>query len=190
MFMRCFVAVDILREEAVKIEEIQKRFARFTTVRPVPAGSMHISLEFLGDLEANEVEKVKAALKIAAERNKPFHCTGLRLNVFPNPSFFRVLCVELSCKDAFSLLQKDISLEVERTLGRKNPHVQPEFIPHITFARVKGASEKKKILDKLNLLNETFPKISFNVAKLNLKQSILEPGGPKYTDIEIQRLSA
>lgn len=188
--MRCFAAVDIPREEAVKIEEIQRRFDGFATLRQVPGGSMHVTLEFLGDLEAGEVEKAKAALKTAAERNRPFRCTGICLNVFPNPSFFRVLCVELSCKDAFTLLQKDITEELSRALGRENPHTTNEFTPHITFARLHGSHEKKKILGKIKALNEKTPEISFDVDEIKLKQSVLEPAGPKYTDLGRYRLTA
>ncbi len=188
MFMRCFIAIEVPREEIVKFQKIQKVFTPFSTVRLLNAGLLHLTLEFLGDLEENEVISVKKAMNLAVAGKTRFLCTCGKLCVFPSESFFRVLCIKLEKNRALHELQKDLSSKICCELGTKNHCAGCDFVPHITFARVRNIQEKEKILTTLSAANNKTRKISFYVKEIVLMQSVLGSAGVTYKPLEKTKL--
>ena len=188
MFMRCFVAIEIPREEKVTIKKAQNMFTRFSSVRLLNESLLHLTLEFLGDLEEKEVILVKKAMKLAVTGKPRFSCTGGKICVFPSESFFRVICIELEKSDALHELQKDLSSKICCELGNENHPAERNFVPHITFARVKSMQEKEKILTAISAANNKAQKISFDVKEIILMQSVLGPAGVTYKALEKNKL--
>ena len=184
MFMRCFVAIDVPREEIENIQKAQKMFTQFPGVRLLNEKLFHLTLKFLGDLKENDVLLVKKAMKLAVAGRTRFSCTWDDMCVFPSESFFRVICRKLEKNEALHEIQKDLSSKICCELGNENHYAERNFVPHITFARVRNLQEKEKILAAMHAANDKAQKTSFEVKEILLMQSVLGPAGATYKTLE------
>lgn len=213
MFMRCFIAIEVPREETANLQKAQKMFTQFPSVRLLDEKLFHLTLNFLGDLEENEVLLVKKAMKLAVAGRTRFSCTWNDVCVFPSESFFRVICLKLEKNEALHNIQKDLSSKICLELGNENYHTERNFVPHITFARVRNImkhrgltgsasrsstgnsamktelqrlqmQEKEKILTAISAANNEAQKTSFEVKEIVLMQSVLGPAGATYKTLE------
>lgn len=184
MFMRCFVAIDLPREEKMKIFGLQKRFMRFSGIRPLYADFLHMTLEFLGDIETHSIPGVKNALLRSASGAGSILCRGQKICVLPSKEFFRVICIGLEPTSALCGLHARLSSNIREELGKDAGLHERDFFPHITFARVKNGGEKEKILAEITDANNELPGISFVAREIALKESVLGPWGAKYNTLE------
>ncbi len=173
--MRCFVAVDIPKDKTGPLVEAQKKL-KYGEFRF--AHDFHITLQFLGDLDENQVETVKE--KLSGIRFKKFFLTFAGLGVFPSRKFVRVIWAGTHGEAIYELKHL-----VNDALQDFPNQTKGTFVSHITIARVKSAHA-----DKLeNLINNIkLPDTAFEVSNFKLKRSMLTPRGPKYTDIEVYPL--
>ncbi|MBW3001704.1 RNA 2',3'-cyclic phosphodiesterase [Candidatus Woesearchaeota archaeon] len=170
--MRLFIAFDVSEEAKNYLSDLQKQLPEDSKLNLVK--QFHQTLKFLGDVDEDKIDKIKAALTNVSFTKFTAKTNGL--GVFPDEKMIRVVWVGLVPKDAITGLQQ----EIETALLDMFPK-DTRFHPHLTLARVKSVKDKKDFIEKLNKL--TIKEINFPVSSFKLIKSELTPEGPVYEDI-------
>ena len=137
---------------------------------------MHLTLKFLGKIEASVINDVKK--RLSSLKHPPFELTLRNIGVF-SQKFIKIIWVKVS--DV--LLQPLVDNCLNDIFKLEN-----RFMGHITIARVKSLADKNSFLQ---LINKTrVNEISFMVRDFYLKESILTKDGPIYKDIDRYKLSS
>ena len=175
--IRAFVAVttsvDLHREcnrLAVEGHELGMRW-----VRPE---SLHLTLRFWADLQADAVPDVCEGLRRAADAWTPFITRVRGLGCFPNADRPRVLWMGLEDPE-HQLLQLRRRIDVAlATVGL--PAEEKPFHPHLTVARVRRAPGRARVAAFLDgHKNEAFGHVA--VSHFNLMRSDLSAKGALHT---------
>ncbi len=175
--MRTFIAVEIHNEETLNgITKIQSDFMIKATA--VNKQNMHFTLLFLGEIDEKTVENVKKELSAISFR--PIEVKFTHLGTFPNPRFPRIIwiCVDKVASEQLVDLATQVGKKLE-PLGFKSDR---PFKPHLTIFRIKNnVGDISQTLEKFKTVDLDKEVIT----ELKLKQSILTPNGPIYSDLQV-----
>ena len=180
--LRLFFAVELPPEVRARAAEHAARLRQsFPDVR---AGwerpeKMHVTLKFLGDVDASQLPPLARAAEVATRGLSSFNLALEGAGSFPPRGAPRVLWLGLR-DDAGRLarLQNRLEDECEREGFPREPR---PFKPHLTLARLRtphGARELAAVHGKT-----PFGPFAFQVTELLLIRSQLGPGGSRYTSI-------
>jgi 2'-5' RNA ligase len=170
--MRLFIAFDVSEEVKNYLLGLQKKLpsdSKFNLVK-----EFHLTLKFLGDVDTDKVDAIKAFLSNISSNQFTAKTRGL--GVFPDEKMIRVVWVGLEPEEKIAALQQ----EIEKALLDMFPR-DTRFHPHLTLARVKSVKDKKDFIEQLNKL--TIKEIEFQVNSFKLIKSELTPDGPVYEDL-------
>jgi 2'-5' RNA ligase len=176
--IRTFIAISLPESilQAIGKAQATLRESRLH-IRWVRQTGIHLTLKFLGDVERNNIEKIRAAIGRAAERCSPFTLHGEGVGVFPDRRRPRVIWIGMS-GDVKSLaaLQRDLESQLK---GLGFPKEKRSFKGHLTLGRVKGRLDPARLGKALEGLGP-FKTESFTVQSVDLFQSTLRPDGAVY----------
>lgn len=134
--MRIFVALDIPEAIRNSITRFSERLQGFALdARWVGPEAFHITLKFIGEQSAQDVERLKHVL--ASVKTEPFDVTFRGYGVFPNPKAARVFWVGIHADERLGQLASTVDAATSQ-FGI--PREQNAFRPHLTLARARGAS--------------------------------------------------
>jgi 2'-5' RNA ligase len=157
-------------------------------VRWVAAANLHLTLQFLGDVDAGRIPALREALDVAVSGHRAFRL-GLRgAGAFPSPERPRVLWVGAGeGAAAASALATSVAAALA-PLG-----FAPEerrFLPHLTVGRVGSPSRDRAPL--LRLLDAVRDREwgECLIPAAHLLRSELFPAGPIYSILHEARLPA
>ena len=172
--MRAFIALDVPEEIRQRAETLGNEF-RMDGITLVKGDAMHITLQFLGEIDAAAGEKVVEAMKEV--KRTPFRVSLSGLSYF-TPRLIRVIFVELNgggqeVKELYGKLSKVLSAK-GIAFGQEN-----DYTPHFTIARVKRVGDMRRLREAL-AKNSKAELGSFNATSIALKESTLTPEGPVY----------
>ncbi len=170
--MRLFIAFDVSEEVKHYLIELQKQLPKDSKLNLVK--EFHQTLKFLGDVDEDKVDKIKASLTNVNFIKFTAKTDGI--GVFPDEKMIRVVWVGLEPKDKIVALQQEIESALLEMFPKDN-----RFHPHLTLARVKSIKDKKDFIKKLNKL--TIKEIKFPVSSFKLIKSTLTPEGSVYGDV-------
>ena len=190
--VRTFVAVEL--DDSVKahiaaaIDALrQERIDNLRLVRP---GGVHLTLKFLGDIDAGKVSTIAEAMTQVAAQHAPFSLTLGAPGVFPNINRARVLWLGVE-GDLRPLRILQARVEDALTAAGFPPEKQT-FNPHLTIGRMHrraSKSDRHRATDALTALS--IPENQhIEVRAISLMKSILRPGGAVYERIAYASLSA
>ncbi|UJG43648.1 MAG: RNA 2',3'-cyclic phosphodiesterase [Candidatus Heimdallarchaeum endolithica] len=174
---RVFISIDVENEKVIQnIKQVQKELLETgSSIKLVELFNLHLTLEFLGEINEKEVEYVMDIISSLsfAEFSLSFHC----LVSLPNENYIRVIATEVGGQvDILKNLQSELRTKLKKGRFKVDKRA---YTPHLTIARVKSSKNKEKILKLLHSNKEkNFGTIK--VDSINLKESILTPKGPKY----------
>lgn len=134
--IRCFIAIELPDELKREIKRIQTKLKSDgqAGVKWVDPDGIHLTLKFLGEVDADWIDEITEAIKSAAVGIPPFRLEVKGLGVFPNLNRVRVVWVGLEGElDKLTQLVRQIETYVS-PLGF--PTEAREFTPHLTLARV------------------------------------------------------
>ena len=175
--MRAFISVEIHDEKVLDaITKIQSDFKIKAT--PVNKQNMHFTLLFLGEIDEKTVENIKKELSLISF--KPIEVKFTHIGAFPNPRFPRVIWIGVDKVASEQLI--DLASQVEKKLEPLGFKSDKPFKPHLTIFRIKNKS------DDISQTLEKFKAVDLGkevVTELKLKQSILTPNGPIYSDLQV-----
>ena len=173
--MRIFVAIEISSNEI--IDSISKFQSEINiNAKPVEPHNLHFTLQFLGDISQDIVEKVMISLN--SVKFSSFMVNFKGIGVFPKLKFPRVVWIGTDENGGNLLIE--LAKKVENALIPLGFSVDKPFKPHITVFRIKNKiGDISKELDK-------FKSIDFGTQEITgfkLKQSVLSSKGPVYSDL-------
>ncbi|MDH3617548.1 MAG: RNA 2',3'-cyclic phosphodiesterase [Nitrosopumilus sp.] len=173
--MRVFVAVEISNEEVVNsITNLQSKIR--IKAKPIEPQNLHFTLQFLGEISNEVSQKIKQALKTIEFSSFKIKFKGL--GAFPKMKSPRVIWIGTDEVGGDALI--DLAKKVENVLSPIGFSSDKLFKSHITIFRIKNKiGDISKELEKF----ETFEFGSQEISKIKLKQSVLTPQGPVYSDL-------
>jgi RNA 2',3'-cyclic 3'-phosphodiesterase len=175
--MRTFIAVEIHNEEVLNaIIKIQSDFMIKAT--PVNKQNMHFTLLFLGEIDEKTAKNIKKELSSISFR--PIEVKFTHIGAFPNPRFPRVIWIGVDKMASQQLI--DLATQVEKKLEPFGFKSDKPFKPHLTIFRIKNKA------DDISQTLEKFKAVDLGkevITELKLKQSILTPNGPIYSDLQV-----
>ncbi len=175
--VRLFTSIGLppeARNEAGRIQDFLagKKLFKGSWTKPK---NLHLTLKFLGEMEASEIGGVKSALK--AVEFFPFDSTFGKLGVFADGrKNVRILWIHLTGEGVVKL-QKQVDL----ALNDRFP-VEHRFMSHLTIARVKSISDNDTLLNEI--VGIRCKPVRFEVSNFALMQSSLSSEGPAYDVLE------
>ena len=173
--MRVFVAIEISKTQ---ILENIKKFQENVKIdaKPTRTDQIHFTLQFLGEINLDQIEQVKKALTMV---NFPrFDLTIMNSGAFPNSRNPRVVWLGVD-KDGGEKIS-NLASSVNQALSTINLMSDKLFKPHLTVFRI-----KTRIGDITNELLK-FKDVEFGkqmVSQIVLKKSELSQSGPEYTNL-------
>ena len=192
--MRTFVAVEITDPDIISgIEKIRERLVPKDdpgSVRPVDAGKLHFTLQFLGEVPDDALGRISDALHEV--RFAPFDLRVGGVGAFPNARSPRAVWVggnvgggggdggsHADASPLHALAQK-----VAGALGPLGYAGGKPFKPHSTIFRVKRrGGEIAERLKEMSGMTTTLG--TQRVDRFKLKKSRLTPDGPIYMDLAV-----
>lgn len=190
--MRAFVAIelsaDAKRALAALIQSLRNR--RIDGLRLVRPEGIHLTLKFLGNINASRVPSIAEALAAASARHAPFRLTLTAPGFFPSADRARVLWIGVG-GDMRPLI--DLQRDVDQTLAALGFAAEKRpFNPHLTIARMRDSAaraDRRRAAYALAAYPLP-PGIAVSANAISLMQSELRPGGAVYTRIAQERLRA
>jgi 2'-5' RNA ligase len=194
--IRAFLSVELsqkLRAElAVVQQELKRRIepemkqdTRISWARPA---SIHLTLKFLGDMDEQIVDPLRAALEQAIGSQIAVNVPLERLGAFPRPQSPRVLWVGPSENWERGAEAKRIA-EIHGAIEQACESLSflretKPFSPHLTLARIKmGERHVGDALAKGGVLDRPLSLGSLAVESVVLMKSELKPTGSVYTKL-------
>lgn len=181
--VRAFVAVpldDAVREAVGRLVEQLRKALPGPALRWSRPDQIHLTLRFFGDIGADSVASVRAAVERGCRGVGPITLRAANLGAFPDSRNPRVLWVDVGGQtSALRCLQEQIQRE---TAGFGEPPEPRAFAPHLTLARVKNASgaERRNIAEQLRRFGPV-QLGAWTVDRAELMRSELSPSGSRYT---------
>jgi len=179
--MRVFVAIEISSDKINLISKFQSKIN--INAKPIEPQNLHFTLQFLGEISEDMLEKVKTALNYIKFSNFVVNLKGI--GVFPTLKFPRIVWVGTDENGGNKLIE--LAKKVENALTPLGFSVDKSFKPHITVFRIKNKiGDIDKEMDKFKLTDFGTQEIT----GFKLKQSVLSSKGPVYSDLmEIKSVS-
>lgn len=181
--MREFIAFDV-RDVSILDSLMGDKLLTDRCARPVGRGEMHLTLNFLGEVEPDRNTELASMLDDAAGGMNAFEVEFSGVGAFPSASRPSVIWVGVVDRGETAKIN---SLLTER-LGRAGFRTESRsFHPHITIARVKcRLPEEERVRFFKRWDNESFGRQE--VSELVLKKSELTPRGALHSPLHNSRL--
>ncbi len=172
--MRAFIAIDLPVAEQQAIGKAVQ-LLRQTDVRAswVRAENLHLTLRFLGDIDAAQVADISAGLGQLAEAERRFTLQLDQFGFFPPRRQPRVVYLSVEPQQYLQPLAARID---ELLLPFGFPR-ERRFKAHITLARLKSGRNLPQLFQALET---TAVRGEFQVAAMSLYQSTLHSAGARY----------
>lgn len=176
--MRLFLALnlpDAIRQAVWEAAEPLRR--RAYPVRWVGPGAIHLTVKFLGEVDAGREAGVVEAMERATAEARPFalHLSGF--GAFPVPERARVIWVGCEPEAPLELLQHRVEVEMERV---GFPIEGRAFHPHLTLGRASRGARPSDFRGLGRDLEDVEYTAEVHVESLDLMESTLTPKGAQY----------
>ena len=177
--MRTFIAIDLPEDVKASIAACVRRLKPLVSggVSWARVDDIHLTLKFLGEIEASSLPAVEQAL-VSAARETDIFTLGVRgTGTFPGGTKRpRVLWVGLTESQALQRFQDRIETALE---GAGFSREEKPFRPHLTLARVRTASVPSSLIRRLSE-SESAPFGDLVVREAVVYSSRLLPQGPQH----------
>lgn len=188
MMIRSFIAIDLSEEIRKGLEDIQRELKQCGAgVRWVKPGSIHLTLKFLGNIQAAQVEKIARAVAQKIRDHPPITLHPSGLGAFPSLRKPRVLWIGM---EGEVQRLKGIQARVEDALEPLGfVREKRGFRPHLTIGRVKDRHRFQFLVEAMATLDVPLFN-SFDADEIILYKSDLRPTGAIYTKLHRMPLAA
>jgi 2'-5' RNA ligase len=188
--VRCFIAIGLPDQVKAGLKELQAQLKSGgqTQVKWVDPYSIHLTLKFLGGVDAAKITPITAAMEEAVRGVAPFSLKVEGVGAFPNLRRVQVVWVGGGGQvDRLAHLQQ----RLESSLAQLG--FTPEnrrFTPHLTLARVRdrASSGEREGLGQIIAATRFEAANSFPVAAVSLVKSQLTREGAIYSRISTAEL--
>jgi 2'-5' RNA ligase len=181
--VRAFIAIDLSTEIRIRLDHViahMKSSMQDTPLRWTPAGNIHLTMKFLGDVSVSNLEILKKILQAESARHHQFEISVGQVGAFPSIHRPRVVWAGVEAPAELAAVQSGIENELAR-LGYARE--EREFSPHLTLGRVSRNAtplEIRGIGDRLGKVKVGYLGATA-VKEIHLYKSDLRPEGSQYT---------
>ena len=182
---RLFVAVTVPEGVKANMQKTQAELRRVVpqrSVRWARREQFHLTLRFLGDVEATRVEALAEAIRTACRGFGALHLHAERVGFFPDLRYPRVAWVGVRDEaEQLSRLQQTVEAATE---GFTTEEKKERFTGHITLARIKGIKRPEaETLGQaaLGMADRLFGR--WTAYQIELMRSELLPQGARHSTI-------
>ena len=176
--MRLFIAIQLAGSVRNAVGRLQEKLrAGAAGVRWVKLQNVHLTVKFLGEIDASELPRIRQALQEAAASAGPFEMAVSGCGVFPSAGRVRVIWAGVESKDGGALACYQAIEDALAQVGVSRE--QRGFSPHITLGRVREDRSGGSIRSAVDAAS--LPPQPQHVRELVLMESTLAPSGPTYT---------
>jgi 2'-5' RNA ligase len=184
--MRSFIALDIPDSARQAIQKVVGEARTGTRgVKWAPVENVHLTLKFLGEVDAPRIPAIAEGLRQVVLAHKPFPLAIRGAGAFPNLRRPNVLWIGIDPSPELAALFESIDaamagLGFERETRR--------FSPHLTIARVKEGAGLANVSSVLTTYNAAFFG-TIEVREILLMESVLKQSGSEYRRTAVAPLS-
>ena len=176
---RIFIAINLPENIKKKLFEYQKKWPELPVHWTKPE-NLHITLAFLGYLKDEELVEICKITKEVASRNTSFEVRLNKISYGPpqlrSGQAPRMIWAAGEKSEEFTALKNDLDKLLASSEGR-------QFSSHITLGRIRQwewrwiePEDRPEVEEEINL--------QFPVNSIEIMESVLKRGGPKYNIIE------
>lgn len=178
--MRTFIAIEIPPEVKTALaalqDELRHAGAEVSWTKP---DNIHLTLKFLGEVEAQRIVTIEQACAATAAECAPFELRLAGTGVFPDARRPRVLWAGLD-GDVENARRMQMRLD-ERLSAAGFAREEKAFQLHLTIGRVKSNRNARQLVALADA--HALPALSFTVREIVLMKSELHPAGARYTPL-------
>jgi 2'-5' RNA ligase len=181
--LRAFIALEIpvpIQEAIQQQTAGLRKAADSSVVRWVPAGNLHLTLKFLGDVSSANLQFLNQMLTREAGQHPRFSLQIGGLGAFPSSRRPRVIWIGIHAPAGLETFHHSLEAAAEK-LGY--PPEERPFSPHLTIGRAKQsatAMDQQRIRAAFEA-SHVGQLGSVDVTAVHLIKSDLQPTGPIYT---------
>ena len=185
--LRLFVAISIPEEIKARIEETQAELRRALPgecVRWAKRGQFHLTLKFLGDVEAPRLEALTDALRLACGTFPELPLRAQGIDFFPDSRIPRVIWAGVRDSDGrLPTVQSAVELAVG---GFTRERREEKFAAHVTLGRVQGIrrAQAERMAELAAATADRFFG-AWTAGAIEVIRSELLPGGARYTALSV-----
>lgn len=188
VMIRAFIALDIpdaVRQAAATLQSKLRRLPWPCPVSWVRIDNLHLTLQFLGDVDESRVAEIGRALDGVAARHEPFALRVRGVGAFPDAERPRV--VWIGCRDKADRLTM-LTVDAQQAMTTFGCRVDEHpFAGHLTLARVKRMRPDAALTRGLDCFKDS-DLGAMRVEAVHLFQSRLHPQGSIYTRLSSHQL--
>ncbi len=182
--VRTFIAVELEQPQRAalgKVQETLKRERAGRYVRWVAPEGIHLTLKFLGGVDASRMAELQAALTDACRGIPPFELKISGIGAFPNTRRPRVVWVGLEGDTAIAAqLAGRIEAECSKLAF---PREERPFSPHLTIGRIKrdASPSDQQFVGEMVAQAQVGELGEIKARQVSIMKSDLRPTGSIYT---------
>jgi RNA 2',3'-cyclic 3'-phosphodiesterase len=183
--IRSFIAIELPGPVKDGLRKIQDhlRLADSSGAKWVEPEGIHLTLKFLGNVEASRMDQIIRLMGTASQVTGPFRLELKRLGAFPNLRKTQIVWVGISGDlDKLQILQKRLEDDLSR-IGF--PPEGRAFTPHLTLARLRDYATplQRQTLGEAIALYKLESDLVIQVNTISLMKSQLTRTGAIYTEL-------
>jgi len=176
--LRSFICIEIpesIKERIGRLQDALRAIdAQVSWTKP---SNIHLTLKFLGNVEASRIARVSQSLERAANGMNSFEIDVSGAGCFPSARNPRVLWIGFSyVPEPLRQLYSNIEAELARQGFEQEKR---KFSPHLTIGRVREPHNSAQLAEAL--IAGGFESEVFRATKVILMRSDLKPTGAVYT---------
>ncbi len=174
--MRCFIAIKIPKKIKSEIDQYLTKLKKANSdqdIKWVNINNMHLTLQFIGDIETNRAGELSKALN-NIESNHFTIGFDNKISFFPN--VFNPKVIKISLRDKNGNLKRLNSMIRQQLNSIDIEYEKKPFSAHLTLGRIKYLNSKFKTINSINISE-------FKTEKFYLFCSELTSNGPIYTKL-------
>lgn len=183
-YWRLFIALEVPEPVKDRIEQAQRALrdaCRRADVRWTRREQFHLTLRFLGQVEATRAEALAVALRSATAEIRALQLTAGKIGFFPGAHRPRVVWAGLDGGSGLLTLQQAVAIAAAPYTSEP---AEKEFSGHITLARIReirGGDARALEAAAVRLADEVFG--SWTATRVDVIRSRLSPEGARYSSI-------
>jgi 2'-5' RNA ligase len=179
---RTFIAIDIVPSpRLIEDYDLVRYRLRTERINWVPAGQLHITLNFLGDTDEESLLQIGQTIERTVNTKTNFELTLRSLGVFRSLREPRVIWIGCDKCPGIEHIKKE--LDHSLTIFGFEPEDR-DYSPHLTLGRVKEMRQQNQLSQLITLYKE----VAFQkqiVDKITMYESKLTPAGPEYLPLYV-----
>ena len=180
--LRTFIAIELKPAVRTRLERLVERLrVAGAAVKWVEPSRLHLTLQFLGNVEADAITGVCHAVQDAARDIPPFSIHLIGTGAFPQLDRPRV--VWIGCQEGADQLAAVYARICQATGALGFPAETRPFHPHVTLGRIRRHGREIAQLSALIEKHASFDAGSQPVTEIGVFSSSLKRQGPEYTPL-------